>query len=188
MACEPSELIHFLRTLRSVRRFAARRVPDDVLLDVLEVARWTGSAKNRQPWELVVVEDRETLRALSTSGDFAGHVATAPLAIALLMTEAGRTAAVDEGRLAQNIMLAAWAHGVGSCIATVWSDKEVAARAAIGAPDDRTLRTLLSVGYPADRQARFLSASSPAIPVGRKPLEELVHYDRYGQHARPPQA
>lgn len=48
----------FLRTLRAVRRFSARPIPEDVLLGIIEVARWTGSAKNIQPWELVVVEDR----------------------------------------------------------------------------------------------------------------------------------
>jgi nitroreductase len=185
---EAAARIAFLRSLRAVRRFADRPVPDDVLADVLEVARWTGSAKNRQPWELVVVEDRASLQALSTSGDFAGHVARAPLAIALLMASEGgvRTTAVDEGRLAQNLMLAAWAHGVGTCIATVWSEREAAAKAVLGAPDDRTLRTILSVGYPEDEEARFLSAGAgrPAIPLGRKPLDELVHYERYGRRRR----
>jgi nitroreductase len=183
---EPAEGIALLRTLRAVRRFAPQRVPDAVLHDVLVVARWTGSAKNRQPWELLVVEDRDTLRALSGSGDFAGHLATAPLAVALLMRGEGvaRTTAMDEGRLAQNVMLAAWAHGVGSCIATVWSDREAAAREAIGVPEELTLRTIVSIGYPADEQARFLSAGRPAVPTGRKPLAELVHYERYGRRER----
>jgi nitroreductase len=183
-----AERIRFLRTLRAVRRFDGRLIPDEVLADVLEVARWTGSAKNRQPWELVVVEDRESMRALSRSGDFAGHLAEAPLGVVLLMAGEGgvRTTAVDEGRLAQNLMLAAWAHGVGSCIATVWSDREEAAKAVIGAPDATTVRTILSLGYPADPSARFLSAGSgrTAVPVGRKPLDELVHYERYGERAR----
>jgi nitroreductase len=183
-----AERIAFLRTLRAVRRFDDRPIPDDVLADVLAVARWTGSAKNRQPWELVVVEDREALQALSRSGDFAGHLAGAPLGIVLLMASEGgvRTTAVDEGRLAQNLMLASWAHGVGSCIATVWSEREDAAKAVIGAPAGTTVRTILSLGYPADPSARFLSAGSgrPSVPIGRKPLDELVHYERYGERER----
>jgi nitroreductase len=188
-----ADRIDFLRTMRAVRRYADRPVPDDALADVLEVARWTGSAKNRQPWELVVVEDRATLQALSTSGDFAGHLAGAPLGLVLLMTAEGpgvRTTGLDEGRLAQNLMLAAWAHGLGSCIATVWSDREAAAKEVVGAPPDRTLRTILSVGYPEDAQARFLSAGPgrPAIPVGRKGLDEVVSYERHGRRTRRPDA
>jgi nitroreductase len=183
---EPAGGIALLRTLRAVRRFRPERVPDAVLRDVLEVARWTGSAKNRQPWELLVVEDPETLRALSGSGDFAGHLASAPLAIALLMRGEGvaRTTAMDEGRLAQNVMLAAWAHGVGSCIATVWSDREAAARSAIGVPDALAVRTIISIGYPADQRARFLGPGSPTVPVGRRSLDDLVHYERYGRRER----
>ena len=66
----PSSLspIALLRSLRAVRRYADCPVPDDVLLSVLEVARWTGSAKNTRPWELVVVRDRARLAELATCG------------------------------------------------------------------------------------------------------------------------
>ncbi|MEA2594251.1 MAG: hypothetical protein QOF01_720 [Thermomicrobiales bacterium] len=59
------QLIEYLRTLRQVRRFTDEPVSDQALEDVLQVARWTGSAVNRQPWEFVVVRDRETRRALA---------------------------------------------------------------------------------------------------------------------------
>ena len=57
----PHQITAFLRSLRAVRRFSPQAIPDDVLLDVLDVARWTGSSKNTQPWHLIVVRDRETL-------------------------------------------------------------------------------------------------------------------------------
>ncbi len=101
------QVIELLRTLRAVRRFAAQPIPDAVLHDLLEVARWTGSAKNTQPWELVVITDRQLLVQLARFGQYAGHLAGAPLAIALLMDHA--TQVFDAGRLAQNIMVAAWA-------------------------------------------------------------------------------
>ena len=78
-----------LRTLRAVRRFSAEAIPEDVLLDILDVARWTGSAKNTQPWELVIVEDRGDLERLSTLGQYAGHLAGARLAIVLAMRGRG---------------------------------------------------------------------------------------------------
>jgi len=53
--------------------------------DILEVARWSGSASNRQPWEILVVRDEETLRALSEVRGYADHLAGAPLGIVLVM-------------------------------------------------------------------------------------------------------
>ena len=73
-----TERIAFLRSLRAVRGFRPDPVPRGVVDDILEVARWTGSASNRQPWELVVVRDQETLRALAEVKGYASHLAGAP--------------------------------------------------------------------------------------------------------------
>lgn len=176
-----------LRTLRAVRRFSARPIPEEVLRDILEVARWTGSAKNTQPWELVIVEDRGLLEQLSTLGQYAGHVAGARLAIVLVMSGSG--ASFDEGRLAQNVMLGAWAHGVGSCIGSIFPEAhEQRARELLGVPTERAVHTAISLGYPADTEARRLSSAPAAVraavPLGRVSLEEMVSWDRYGQRVR----
>jgi nitroreductase len=178
----------FLRGLRAVRRFDPRPVPDDVLADILEIARWTGSAKNAQPWHLVVVTDRETLERLSRLAPFGDHVARAPAAIAVVMSERSRSRSFDEGRITERIMLAAWAHEIGSCIATLFpEEREDEAIVLLGAPAGSGLRTVVSLGYPADHMARSLS-STPylrgVVPVGRKPVEEVVSFERYG--ASPP--
>jgi nitroreductase len=167
--------IRFLRTLRAVRQFTAEPVPQGVLDDLLEVARWSGSSRNRQPWELLVIRERETLRALSGAGGYVGHLADAPLAIALVMAgESPEEEIYDEGRLSERIMLAAAAHGLGSCIG--WFNEEgiQAAKRALNIPVGRRLRTIISIGYPAEREQR--DRSGPA----RKPLAEIVHHERYG--------
>ena len=111
-----ADLISFLRSLRAVRRFRPDPVPQEVVDDILEVARWSGSASNRQPWDLVI-RDRETLGALARLEGYAGHLAGAPLGIVLVMVgERATQETYDEGRLAERVMLAAWAHGVGSSI------------------------------------------------------------------------
>jgi len=174
-----------IRTLRAVRQFANRDIPEDVLLDILEVGRWTGSSKNTQPWDLIVVRDRGTLQALATFGEFAGHIAHARLAIALVMHGDDAWTCMDEGRLMQNLMLAAWAHGVGSCIGSIYpDDNEQRARDRLGIPNDRFLRTVLSVGYPANPQALRLSATA-RVPRGRRPLVDLVSWERYGNKTLP---
>jgi nitroreductase len=175
-----------LRSLRAVRRYADRPLPEDVLLDVLEVARWTGSAKNTQPWELIVVRDRATLSELATCGPYASHLAGAAAAIVLIMHDASQR--FDEGRLAQSLMLAAWAHGVGSCIGSLYPDDNARrARALLGVPDQRWLRTSIALGYPADPRALRISAELASagvaveLPIGRRGLDELVGWERYGR-------
>ena len=78
-----SARVAFLRGLRAVRQLRPDPLPESVLRDILEVARWSGSAGNRQPWEFVVVRDRDMLRRLSAiDGANAGHLVTAAAGIA----------------------------------------------------------------------------------------------------------
>jgi nitroreductase len=178
----PRALIAFLRSMRAVRRFSADPIPEDVLQDILQAARWTGSSKNTQPWHLIVVRERGTLETLSKCGPFAGHLAGAAAAIALVMEDGRRQ--LDEGRLAQNLMLAAWAHGVGSCIGSIYPDDNTRrANAALGIPAGKYFHTAISLGYPADQAALRLSANPgnlSSVPLGRVPLAELVSWERFG--------
>ncbi len=164
-----------------MRRFSTKPITDAVLHDILEAARWTGSSKNTQPWHLIVVRERRTLEALATCGPFAGHLAGAQAAVALVMDN-GRQQ-FDEGRLAQNLMLAAWAHGVGSCIGSIYpEDNTKRAMTALEVPDGKWLHTALSLGYPADSSALRLSANRgnlSTVPIGRMDLTDLVSWERF---------
>ena len=78
-------LVNFLKRLRAVRQFRPDPIPQEIVDAVLEVARWSGSASNRQPWEFVVIRNKETLRVLSTVEGFASHLAGASVGIVLVM-------------------------------------------------------------------------------------------------------
>lgn len=172
--------IAFLRGLRAVRQLRADPLPDVVLHDILEVARWSGSAGNRQPWEFVVVRERAMLSRLATvEGANAGHLATAAVGIAIVIRrEVPDLDAYDEGRLAERILLAAAAHGVGAAVGhftgpgDTWAASAEAKRL-LGVPEERLLRETISLGYPAEH------LQPTANPPGRKPLELLVHWERY---------
>jgi nitroreductase len=165
--------IAFLRSLRAVRSFRPDPVPQEVVDDILEVARWTGSASNRQPWELVVIRDRKTLEALASLEGYAHHLADAPLGIVLVMAgERPTQETYDEGRLAERVMLAALVHGVGSSVGWIVGGGRDAAREILGIPEDRTVRTAISLGYPDDGARRRGRQA-------RKPLSEIVHVERY---------
>lgn len=170
----------WIRSLRAVRQFSDREIPQDVVLDILDTGRWTGSSKNTQPWDLIVVRNRETLRALSKCGAFAGHLAGATLGIALVMHGDDAWSCMDEGRLMQDLMLGAWAHGVGTCIGSIYpADNEQVARDLLGVPKNQFVRTVLSVGYPSGPEALRLPANAP-VPRGRRPLDDVVSWDRLG--------
>jgi nitroreductase len=175
---DPQKLIAFLRGLRAVRQFRPDPVPQEVVDAVLDVARWSGSASNLQPWEFVVIRNRETLQALAKVEGFANHLAAAPLGIVLVMAgERGRMdqETYDEGRLSERIMLAAAAFGVGSSIGWFTGSGQAAAKAMLGIPEVRLVRTAISLGY-ADEEARL---ARPKREQARKPLKDIVHEERY---------
>lgn len=171
--CTPRDYISLLRTLRAVRSFRTDPVPQEVVDDILNVARWSGSAGNSQPWEILVIRDRDTLRSLASVEGYAGHLAKAPLGIVLVMAgEREVRETYDEGRLAERIMLAAHAHGVGSSIGWLAGSGRDAAKEILGIPQEKLVRTTISLGYPDDSRSRSGQA--------RKPLDEIVHEERYG--------
>ena len=172
------QFIALLRKLRAVRQFRSESIAQEIIESILDVARWSGSASNRQHWELVVIKDKSTLQALSQCEGYAGHLAGAALGIVLVMAgvpELGEQETYDEGRLSERIMLAAEAYGIGSCIGWLRGQGNSQAKTMLGIPQERLVRTILSLGYP-DEAAR---AARPKHPDARKPLTEIVHYERY---------
>jgi nitroreductase len=174
--------IRLLRDLRAVRDYEPDPVPEDVLDDIYDVARWTGSAENRQPWDLVVVRDRAMRERLAALEGYADHLAGAHLGIVLVMDNSNPEFAThDEGRLCERIMLAAAAHGLGSCIGW-WNGRgRDEARALLGAPPESLVRTVLVIGYPA-RGARPMAEELEAGREGRparKSIASFAHHEHY---------
>jgi nitroreductase len=166
----PRQLTDFLRSLRAVRDFQRKPVPDDVVQEILQVARWSGSASNRQFVEIIVVRKRETLQALAGLGGYVGHLRNAALGVLLVVPgEWPEGETFDEGRLAERIMLGAWAHGVGSSIGWFSPEGRKEAKRLVAVPAKPVVRTAISLGYPASPPRRGL----------RKPISELVHEERY---------
>jgi len=167
-----------IRTKRMVRTFQPRPLDAEHLTRIVDAGRHAASSKNQQRWDFVVVEDRARLEALSKCGPYAGHIAGAAAAIALVTPdvrrEGGSLSVIwDVGMAAENMMLAAWELGVGSCPATVY-DQDVA-RTVLGYPEDRLCGWILSFGYPADRD----DLTRPPRAGGRKSLDEVVHRETW---------
>lgn len=163
-------------SLRSVRQFDLSRPIDEAALQrIVQAGRMSGSSKDSQPWWFIVITERETLAALSKTGDYAQHLAGAAFAIAILFDPKFYRGEFDSGRTAQNMMLAAWNDGLGSCIASMHREDE--AKALLGVPPELRLQHIISFGYPLPADQ-----SIPAAPRRpRKPLDEIVMKERWNQ-------
>jgi nitroreductase len=167
-----------INTIRVVRDFVDRPIADDHLDRILNAGRRTASSKNRQDWTFIVIRDRAHLGELAAVGRYASHLADAGVAVALVRPAARTehqltTYLWDLGRVAQNMVLAAWELGIGSVPATVY-DLDLAARL-LGLPDDRRCDFLLSFGYPADPGA----LTAPNRAGGRASLGDVVREERW---------
>ena len=124
-----NEVVEELRQVRQARLYHPKPVPEDVIHQLLEIARWTGSSRNTQPWHFVVVTDKEQLRQISTLRTPITWVADAPLAIAVVLNGENETAeAYDEGRVTERLLFGARALGLGGGIAWVGDEAGQAAR------------------------------------------------------------
>ncbi len=161
-------------SLRAVRRFDPTRPMEEAALHrILQAGRMSGSSKDSQPWWFIVVTDRETLRALSKTGDYAQHLIDATVAIAIVFDPQFYRGEFDSGRAAQNMMLAAWNDGIGSCLASM--HRELDTKAALGVPDHLRLQHIISFGYPLPADQ-----SSPVVKKrSRKPLSEMVMQEKW---------
>lgn len=163
---------------RVIRTFADRPLDAAHLDRILRAGRRAGSSKNLQRWSFIVCRDRDHLRDLSTLGPWAGHLAGAAVAIALVTpdpqaADAPLSVMFDLGQAADAMMLTAWELGVGSVPATVYEHDR--ARELLGYPADHHCEYLLSFGYPADPD----DLTRPLKTGGRKPLDDLVHEERW---------
>jgi nitroreductase len=165
-------------TKRAVRRFADRPLEPEALDRILRAGRRSGSSKNLQRWDFIVCRDRDHLAELAVVGPWAGHLAGAAVAIALVTpdpssADAPLSVLFDLGQAAAYMMLTAWELGIGSVPATVYEHD--LARRLLGYPETHHCEYLLSFGYPAD-EAVF---TSPNKPGGRRPMAEMVHEERW---------
>lgn len=164
------EVQETIKTKHAVRLFSETPVPDDVIHTILDAGRRSQSSKNTQPWQFVVVRDRDALTALSKTGDYAGHLAGAAFAVALIGEADSAWNMFDLGQAAAYMQLVAWAEGVGSCIAAIYHPDD--AKAILRVPANKTFYAALSFGYPSPEHVT-------AKMGGRKPIDEIVHWEHW---------
>jgi len=164
-----------IRMKRAVRQFQDKPLPEEVVHAILNAGRRAQSSKNTQPWHFIAIQDKAILKALSECGTWAGHLAGAALGVAILTPDPSEKFQImfDAGQAAAYMQLAAWELGVGSVPASIYEPER--AREILGFPPEWHLRIALSFGYPAKEEV----LSAPLQKGGRRPLDEVVHWDKW---------
>lgn len=168
------DALQAIGTRRVVRAYSDRPVGLEDLARIIDAGRHAMSARNLQPWQFVVLRDRDRLREIGALCTTGRYVAEAPAAIAVLKDRANtRWADVDCAHAVQNMANAAWAMGLGTCWVGNFDALKLAA--ILGTPEDWPVFTVLPFGYS--------SASNPPQAKPLKPRTEVVHYERWGRHS-----
>jgi nitroreductase len=166
-----------IRRVPQIRQFTDEPVPDQAVDDLLELARWTGSSRNSQPWHFVVVRDRDALRKIAGLRPNINWAAAAPLGIAIVLDGASVSEAYDEGRLTERLLTGATLLGYGGGVAWFGEEKQQnAAKKLLDVPAEKTARQIVLIGKPKskDDPRRY------GPKRGRRALSDVVSYERFG--------
>lgn len=171
------QVISELKQVRQVRQYTPEPVSQDILDQLLEIARWSGSARNTQPWRFIVINDKEKLRQVSQVRPTINWVAGAPLAIAITLNGSDvMMENYDAGRVSERLLIGARLLGLGG--GTAWFGDEAqenAAKKILGIPAGIHTHFVIALGYAVTSKD---PRPNPA-KGGRKPLSEIIRYNQY---------
>jgi nitroreductase len=174
-----SELVRPLLRTRQIREFTEEPVDEADLAALADVARWSGSSANTQPWRFIVIQEETTLRAIAHAGmPQTRSLRTAKAAIAIALPEEQGKAvshAYDEGRAAERILIGAHMLGLGAGIAWVLAAARGTVSELLHLPGEWRVRTVVALGHPSEAALRPKSAAGRA----RLPRDEVVFSERW---------
>ncbi len=162
---EPKEFLNFLKSRRSIRAFQDKPIPEKEIEMILEAGRWTPSASNRQPWQFIVIKNKDTLKKIARATGYGWFIAEAPIAIAIIgkIRTSHKWYIIDTSLVSMNMMLMAWSLGIGTCwIGSINKDK---AKKILELGDNDYLLTVLPFGY--------IRGNIPELTY-RNPLNKII--------------
>ena len=162
--------IDFILTRRSIRHYVKKDIPEYILNQIFEAGRNAPSAVNRQPIHFIIVNDQEAKKELS-KGMFNRHIKGSPAVIVgcadVNSVLTGKWAIVDAAIAMQNMVIAAWTLGIGSCWIGDFKEKKV--KKLLKIPDKWKVVALVTLGYSAEKPKQRK----------KKPVEELFSFNSF---------
>ncbi len=164
-----------IRTRRSIRRFKATRISDDLIHSLVDSARHAPSGNNTQPWEFIIVRDKRVKEQLAKTHEWSHFVDEAPVCIVVLANEkqAPSYFEIDAACATQNLLLAAHGLGLGACWVAVYDlqnpNFEKHVRNVLNVPPHIRVIAMVPIGYPDEKAA---------TPRHHK-IDKIIHLDKY---------
>ena len=189
-----------IKSRRSVRRFRAERIPQQILMDLVDAGRSAPSGANRQPLEYIIVDDADLCEKLFGQLKWAGYVrprrnppaGKRPVAYIVVLSRAGvsseKLATADAGAAIENILLSAWSKGIGSCWIDSANRENIKNFLNIG--NDRAINSVIALGYPDEHPVmedtvgdsiEYYLDDSDVLHVPKRHLEKIVHINGIGK-------
>jgi nitroreductase len=181
---------------RSIRQFESRPIPQDVLRDIVNAGRLAPSAANRQPLEFIVVDEEGKKEEIFPCLKWAGYIAPEgnpksgqePQAyIAVIVNTAIREKGFewDSGAAIENMILAAWEIGIGSC--WIISMDKARVRESLGVPDSHKIDSVLALGYPAETPVtenmtdsiKYWKDETGRLHVPKRRISDVIHFNKF---------
>jgi nitroreductase len=160
------DALEAIRRRRSIRRYTREAVSKADLEKIVDAGRCAATGSNLQPWDFVVVTDRQVIEQFKGAGAW---ITQAPAVIAVVMDPSSRWWVEDGAAAIENMLLASVALGYGA----TWVEGdalplETSFKALLGVPPAKRLMTLIPIGVPAETPAPH-----------KKPLEQVLHWEKY---------
>ena len=158
----------------SVRAYKATDVEEDKLTKILEAARLSPSASNRQDWKFVIVKNMETRKKLAKAAFEQSFIGEAPVVIVACGTEPRAVMGCGQPTHTVNVSIAcaymileAYELGLGTCWIGAFNEDE--AKKILSVPNNVRVVAMTPVGYPAE----------PPSKKSRKTLDQIVCFENY---------
>lgn len=163
-------VLDLIMNRRSIRRYRTDEIPQDTVERILEAGRYAPSADNKQPWHFIAVTNPEVKEKLS-KGRWNSFIKDSAFTVVGCAYEGSaysrKWSTVDTTIALQNMVIAAWSLGIGSC--WIGDFKEAEVKRTLGVPKDWKILSLISFGYPAETPN----------PTPRKPLKQIASYNKF---------
>ncbi|MGN0353983.1 MAG: nitroreductase family protein [Muricoprocola sp.] len=196
------ELMELLKTRRTYRRFEQKPVSEEILQEILLAARYASSAANKQPISYVVVKEPEQVKEVFGYTRWAGYLPAEQgqpkegeepvLFIGVVENvEMSSFCDTDAGLAIGNMTLAAWNHGVGSCIIGACNKPKLSEM--FGLTEHQKLHSVVAFGYPSHKSyiedmkegdVKYYLNENRDYVVPKRKLEDLVKYDKFSCSAK----